>query len=200
MRRQWQKVVLKGLTPDYSATLRQFVLARLARWPLSLFPRLRADRALRILPALRALVAPRVLAALVRTHWNGWVTARRLQHTRGATCCFGCSAPDSIEHYANCVHVSSFALSYLRLPRPVTPPQRMADFLALDIPSPVAHSDVLLLKTLRTATVYHVHNRWRHSAAPPQVTRGMLPQTLREMLRGHDRSTAPVAGLYALPA
>ena len=76
-----------------------------------------------------------MIAALIRSLWNGWVTSRRMQkatHDAGG-CIFGCEAVDCIEHYASCRRVAEFARKWLRLPHPPMPPEQLADFLLLDV-------------------------------------------------------------------
>ena len=53
--------------------------AKLEKWQLPLFPRLRAMRAVKLLERLPCLVPPRVLSAILRTWFNGWCTKRRFQ-------------------------------------------------------------------------------------------------------------------------
>ena len=76
---------------------------KLGRWPLTVFPRLRASRAARIADALRrAPPPPRVIAAIIRMWFNGWCTDRRyqLRGSKNRGCIWGCTADAgaSIEH------------------------------------------------------------------------------------------------------
>eukprot|EP00959_Pyramimonas_sp_CCMP1952_P188673 3946033-Pyramimonas_sp.AAC.1 len=73
-----------------------------------------------MLQHLAPLVPPRVWASVLRTLWNGWVTARRWPGgpMAGSSCIFGCRhARDSIEHYASCDAVADFARRRLGIPR-----------------------------------------------------------------------------------
>ena len=200
-RRKWQRTVHRLLLPDYVPTMMAYMQKKVHRWPVGIFPRIRATRAFKVLPVVASVAAPRVLAAVLRTLWNGWPTARRFQR-RGldprARCCYGCAAVDSIEHYAHCSALADFAWRYLRLPRPPTPAGRLADLLLLDVACPSADSGLVLRKALRTAVAYHGHNLWRHAVSPdPATTRLALPQLLREMLRGHGPSTRRIEQLFA---
>ena len=201
IRRRWQKSAWKLLVPDYRPSLHLFMEARLRRWTLDLFPGVRAERALRMFPALKSQVPPRVLAAVLRTLWNGWITARRMQRQgqeRANLCCFGCPLRDPIEHYAHCPHVSNFARTHLRLQRPLTPEARMADFLLLDTPPTPPRIQLLTLQALRTAAVYRAHNMWRHCpSATPVAMRQSLSQHLKESVRGHPAATRLVTNLFA---
>ena len=138
---------------------------------------------------LRGQVPCRVLAALLRTHWNGWITARRMQcqgEVIANRCCFGCQERDSVEHYAHRQVVAAFAWSHLRLPRPATSQARLANFLVLNRRAPQAHANELTRQALRTASVYRVHNSWRHHRlATPNAMRDSLAQHLKGFIRSH---------------
>ncbi len=192
VRRNWQRAAWQHIQPDYSQELHNFMRRRLERWQVGLFPRTRAERAVHALAAIRALVPPRVLAAGIRTMWNGWVAARRVQRSvphRQLCCCFGC---------AHCAHVARFARSHLRLVRHQEPPNRLADFLLLAHPVNATDPGTLARQALRTAAVYRAHNTWRHRPeVAPHTVRESLPQHLKEMIRGHAAATRLVAGLFA---
>ena len=174
---------------------------KLSRWNITIFPRRRTDRALLVYKTLQDIVPPRVLSAILRTHWNGWITARRLQRrteARQNKCCFGCEAPDAIEHYASCTSVSDFARNYIRIPRADSPQLRLEDFLLLNFASPSLHTDSLLKQAVRTACVYRAHNMWRYRPeASPATMRASLPQHLREPIRNHHAATHTVATIWA---
>ena len=88
-----------------------------ARWKLAVPPRHGATRALGLFKRLSTLVRPRVVASLLRTHWNGWCTRRRFQHE--GPCVFACSesAADSIEHYMYCPIFHELLRDFLHLPK-----------------------------------------------------------------------------------
>ena len=65
--------------------------------PLSVLPRVAADRAVQFLRCLSTLVPPRVWAANYRTFMGGWCTASRFQ--RREPCLLGCpDCPDQLKH------------------------------------------------------------------------------------------------------
>ena len=72
---------------------------KLARWHLTVQPRVAAQRALSTLETLRTLATPRISNAVLSALWDRWTTARRFQQTHA--CCLQCApeAQDSIEHY-----------------------------------------------------------------------------------------------------
>ena len=66
---------------------------------------------------LRPLVPPRVLAAVFRATFDGFITARRFQG-RG-NCIFGCTQSwDCIKHYAVCAKFHRLCHQHLRLSIP----------------------------------------------------------------------------------
>ena len=203
MARNWQKATRRLVQPDFLPDLWSFMRARLDRWPLDIHPRVRADRAMSVLPAISKLAPPRVLAAILRTLWNGWITARRMQQQVPRDrlhCCFGCHEIDDIAHYAHCSVVGDFARRHLGLIRDSTPTDRLANFLLLDRRVRGDQPARLLRQALRTAVVYHVHNTWRHSpGASASILRQAMPQVLREMLRGHQKAMATLAGHARIP-
>ena len=116
--------------------LHKRVRAKLARWDIPVFPRVRVGRMLATAARLAPLAPPRVQAAVWKTRWNGWVTQRRMQSLRTARrrCIFRCAAraEDSIEHYACCPRVAQFARSELGLAAPAEHRRKLLNFLVLD--------------------------------------------------------------------
>ena len=155
--------------------------------------RVRVDRAVAMLRGLSTEVAPRVQAAVIRTHWNGWTTARRFQQRRG--CIFGCTnGEDSIEHYACCRVVSEFSCCRLGLPRPSARTELLADFLVLQPSLHQGGGSILARKALRLYAVYTTHCWATHDAmfSPARATEA-LKQHLREAVLGHPRSSRHLA-------
>ena len=114
IRRRFQNTVLQELRARGRPLLTHRLRHKMARWPCPVFPRVAIQRLEALLPRLPRLLPPRVTAAVLRTLYNGWVTDRRFQHA--GACRFGCAdADDSIEHYACCRAVRTFAHSYLGL-------------------------------------------------------------------------------------
>ena len=89
-RKNYQKTIRKELL----AKLRVDPVARmrfeLERWNLTGFPGDTARRLLLSLVVVKAKLPPKVGAAVLRTAWNGWCTARRFQHL--GKCLFGCGS------------------------------------------------------------------------------------------------------------
>jgi len=199
-RKRWQKTVWKRLKPDYTPALLSHLRNRLDRWNVPAFPGQRMERAYLVFQNLKHLVPPRVLAAILRTYLNGWVTAKRMQKRPSDPsnrCCFGCACPDSIEHYANCSVISEFARTKLRIRREDSIPDRMANFLILNHASPSRNQDAIVKQALRTAVIYRAHNHWRHhSTANAQTMRQSLPQHLKELIRGHPRAINFVENIW----
>jgi hypothetical protein len=132
---------------------------RLQRWRLPLFPRIRAMRALRVLVRLRRLVPPRVLAAVLRTWFNGWCTKRRFQGK--GECLFGClSGEDSIDHYMRCTRLHAYGQARLRLPRSDSHMDQGLTFMLLEATSTVT-DEVLTRRALLMAAAYRLHRRHR---------------------------------------
>ncbi len=74
---------------------------RLERWNITLFPGIRASRALAVARRLQQLVPPWVRTAITRTWLSGWCTKRRFQAS--GPCLFGRPrGEDSVQHYLAC--------------------------------------------------------------------------------------------------
>ena len=152
---------------------------------MDMFPRIRVERAMLLLPAIASATPARVRAAVLRTWWNGWVTKRRFQQ-RSRGCIFGCDYPDSIEHYAYCPVVAEFGSRFLGLGRAEDP---VADFMVLSPRYTSADQAVLVRKAVRVAAVYKLHCSVRHrpSGAAATLRPETLFQTAREIARGHAK-------------
>ena len=181
-RTQWQRTCVRLTSPDRAPPLRQFLERRLARWHCGLTAPDMAARALATYPEVARVVPPRVLAACLRSLWNGWCTARRFQGHAG--CCFGCpDGEDSVEHYANCREVAIVASALLDLPRAASQESRLAHFLLLDPMHDAATASELRRRALVTGSVYLTHCWHRHShLAGAEACRNALRHTIRELL------------------
>ena len=99
------KAIIKkeGYDPHYR------IRKKLDRWKLDGTPRAQVDRFQRYLGLLKNKVQPRVVAAILKTAWNGWGTERRFQvsNPNRTRCLLGCTLParDCIEHYDRCATV-----------------------------------------------------------------------------------------------
>ena len=140
----------------------------------------RTRRAFGAAHRLHGMVPPRIIAAIVRTWYNGWCTGRRFQQS--GTCIFGCQYEDSIEHYSRCPIVMNFGHRYLNLERGG---HNLERFLLLDV-SPTSISTVkIACQSAWVATVYITHCRWRHHGGE-RPTVETLGQVLCELTRGHS--------------
>ena len=131
---------------------------KLQRWQIQGVPDgILARRAARYLPHAFELVPARVATVLFRTWFNGWCTARRFQVGQ-ASCLFGClsgsgdGCHDSIEHYAHCIVVRTFALHRMNMPHNCV--GTLLGFLCLnrDVTDDTRTLQLLLLYAVYTAT------------------------------------------------
>ena len=185
IRRQWQRTCVRLLEPSRAADLRRFLCRRLRRWECGTPAEGLAQRAMTVLPRLAQHVAPRVLAAAIRTQWNGWCTARRFQQS--AKCCFGCprgQGEGSIEHYAECVRVAGISRAMLGLPRGETRERRLGEFLLLaETGDSEADMAILRRRALLTCGVYLTHCWQRHAHGPSgQACWNALRHSIKELL------------------
>ena len=166
----WQAVATQLLTPRVSHALLNHADACLRRMSMRTLPGYRAPRALALLQRLSGLVAPRVVAAYVRTIFSGWNTLKRYQQ-RGR-CRFGCGHPaDSLRHIACCPRVRAWGLEVAHLhPAPIG---YELDYLlgfssdALDArhsSRPLLSEDAILqARALHVYATYRLHNLARHN-------------------------------------
>ena len=167
---------------------------KLERWQLPLFPRLRAQRAAQIVPRLRRLVPPRVVAAVLRTWFNGWCTRRRFQ--QNGRCIFGCKlGADALEHYICCSRIHQHGVVRLRLPPAGAFEARGVSFLLLD---PQPRDDALTLRALLLAAAYQLHcsNRRGQPLTDGEECRRALQHALREAARGHAQATQTLDAVW----
>ena len=180
------------LRVDPEARLRK----KLERWRLPLFPRIRAMRAARVMGRLRSLVPPRVLAAVLRTWFNGWCTLRRF-HGRG-DCLFGCTCgEDSIDHYMRCARLHAYGQSRLRLARADNPLQLSLNFMLL-APTSAITDEVLSRRALLMAAAYRLHCRHRHtgSLTDEGILSRALDQAVKEATLGHQVAMRHLDGIW----
>ena len=193
LRRRWQKTCRTLVQTSTQATLHIFMRRRLARYDMLLYGRVRAERAMLVLPALSSYLPARARAAVLRAWWNGWVTRRRFQQQ--GWCIFGCRCEDSIEHYARCPVVREFGARFLHLSAPAGP-GFIEDFLVLAPRYSTGVRDVLVRKGIRLAAVYILHCRHRHhpEGFVPLAWQA-LAHTAKEIW--HGAATASVARAWA---
>ncbi len=143
-------------------------------------------RAARVMSRLRSLVPPRVLAAVLRTWYNGWCKKRRFQSS--GECLFGCSlGEDSVDHYMSCSRLHSYGLARLRLPQGRTFADRGLSFMLLEATASLSDA-VLTRRALLVAAAYRLHCRHRRSEGFQEETvlsRALLDQAVKEAALGH---------------
>ena len=152
-----------------------------------------AARCAGALDRLRALVAPCVTAAVLRTMWNGWSTRRRFQQG-WAPCVLGCSSPhddvqDSIEHYAHCPIILDMSRRYLNVP-PLIGAARKGGFIVLGLQAGQISDDTLARRAVLAYAAYRtVHTLRERCRLPPldqaRLAGEMLRQMAREAARHH---------------
>ena len=150
---------------------------KLSRWGLAVPIGTLSRRAPVIFTRLKMLAPPRVVAAIFRTQWNGWCTARRFQQE--GTCCLGCSqnARDCIEHYAACPRVRSLKVRFLGL-RDIS----LDSFLCLRNTSDAE----LSLTALATYATFRATQHFRGKPAPSaQQCADALEQWCKTGASGH---------------
>ena len=168
------------------------ILRRVAdRWRLNVLPGRRVNRFLATVSWLRGRAQPRVVAAMLRTFTNCWMSGRRMQN-RNAKCMMGCDQEDSIQHYATCRHVMAFGTTDLWL-QPLSPEDRVAGFLGVLHAQPAEHSHDVLRRALLTTATYKLHGWWRHhtdhrlgSAAMLRALRIQLREVMAADWNEHD--------------
>ena len=170
---------------------------KLDRWPLPLFPRIRAMRAATVLQRLRGLIPPRAVAAVLRTWFNGWCTRRRFQ--QASDCLFGCTmGADSLEHYIRCSKLHRHGESWLRLPLPSTLEDRGVHFLLL-APRFRLDDDTLIRRALLLTAAYRLHCSHRRGSpfTDDEVLRRALAQAVKEAAVGHTRAVRSLDSIWS---
>ena len=165
--------------------------------PLSVLPRVAADRAVQYLRRLQPLVPPRVWAASFRTYMGGWCTASRFQ--RREPCLFGCrDHPDRRGHYLACPVLEEFGRRRLGLQPTHEPAGRTTAMLGLSS-TRTAEGDITR-KALLLAAAYRVHctfRRRRDELQGADTVWRALEQALRDLTKGHPKACAAVDSAWA---
>ena len=182
----FQRAALAALEQPCAAEVQVRLRTRFFRWRLTIFPRTCSTRASRVLARLARLVPPRVLAAVLRLWWNGWITPRRFQQAeRSCLFCGQVESVDALEHIMCCRVVWAFSGRFLRQLCPIgQAAHRRAAFLLIDH---TAFQDdaCLTLGAIRVAATYTIHNTLRTTApSDPDTTVDMLAQAAKECVRG----------------
>lgn len=200
-RRQLQRRMVQALRPDGALALAH-ARRRLDRWTIPLLPGHRVARMQAVGATIASEGPPRLVAAFIRTAFNGWCTARRFQGRGG--CALACrGGQDSIEHYSVCPAFSTFCARHVGLATP-TPERRLECFLNLgrsflvrgEVDTPGRGT---LARALANYALYRVHNLVRTGAVRPSDAVDALPCMLREGARGHNGAQALLGLLRRRP-
>ena len=190
VRKKFQKCVRLALgkkaRPDAVARVR----AKLCRWNLAGVPNITANRCTRTLDHLGRLVPPRVCAAVWKTIWNGWTTARRYQKKGNCLlCCGGRYAEDSIEHYARCSVVREVGRTFLGMQQS-SYDKWLGNFITLGVNSCKVDDNMLTLRAVLVYAIFRTTNQLRHRPTDSvELARDMVCQFAKEAVRGHDKAT-----------
>ena len=139
-----------------------------------------ARRAWRNLTHALEVAPSRFVFVLFCTWFNGWCTARRFQ-VKQAPCLFGCDMGssedclDSIQHYAYCPIVASFASRHLCLPHAHV--RNLLSFLCLRSNS---DDELFVLQLLLLYAVYAATNCLRFQK--PHITQASMHEFLLQFV------------------
>jgi len=113
----WQAVATKLAQQPTMTSIQVDFRCRLNKFPMRTLPGYRVARAIHFFKRLNGLVAPRVVAAYIRSICDGWATHARFQVV--ATCRFGCGVSrDSLTHIVRRPRALEWSERYARLRRP----------------------------------------------------------------------------------
>ena len=194
-REGWQARALRTTRPAYSEPAERLLRRRLELWPATVLRGHRCAAFRQQLHDIRLHMPPRVLSAVLRVGFNGWMTARRFGST--GSCVLGCGrADDSIEHYARCPCYHGLCRRHLRLDRPPHDLEldaflflrRVTRRLPIDAP-PEGGPQASSLPALSVYALYRTHNSLRvvpTAGSAAELFRGYL----REGARGHSPAMA----------
>ena len=191
VKRQFQKCARKAVAstnmPDCIGRIRK----KLQRWRLAGIELTTATRCANMFVALKRLTPPRVVAAVWKTMWNGWTTARRFQET-GHKCLFGCGSAhggDSIEHYAFCAIVKEIGVRFVGLQQ-THYSRNLGNFVALGLNHGTVDETTLTKRAVLVYAVYRATNTLRKCPARDvEHVKDMIQQYCREAVRGHGEAT-----------
>ena len=142
--------------------------------------------------------SPCVIAAVIRTHWNGWCTARRFQRSYIGGCRLDerCTGDDSTEHYGACATVWDFANRKLRLQSSDT---KLQDFLLV---SRGMDQSCKVRTALLVYSVYATVNTLRADGkrAGPGGAVNLLWERLRKTCMLHPGCAKLIGGLWTQTA
>ena len=196
VRKNFQKCVKNAIARKcFRNTPVERIRSKLSRWNLFGIPNHTANRVAMAFQHLRDLVPPRVCAAVWKTMWNGWTTARRFQQCK--PCVFGCGSmcnADSIEHYARCTITIDSARNFVGLRRSHYSTW-LGDFVVLGLNHGKVDGRTLTLRAIVVYAVMRATNLLRHHPAiGDNVATDMVQQFAKEAVRGHGKASAVLDG------
>ena len=157
------------------------------KWDVALYPRVRRVRASKVLQQLKTATPPRVLAAVLRTWFDGWCTKRRFGGVGNCVLC-GLADGDDLEHLQHCPAIRLFSVRGLGLVHPDQLRERTADFFLLRQDA----TDMLTVKAIRLAAAYQVHCASRRDPGRllgGEVAYRALLHAAKELVSGHRYAT-----------
>jgi len=157
----------------------------LRKWYLPSFSRIHTDRAFRLLARVSSLVPPKVLAALLRTWWDGWTTSARMHEAGGVRHCPWChlGEGDKIQHFCRCKELQSWRCRKLRLPWEAEEGPRKEQFFVLGYLDG-CDNKTITLRCLALAATYQAYNcikHWTRELNAEEASRA-LNQSLKEIV------------------
>ena len=194
IRPKFQKTIRKELVKrtwvDPIARMRR----KLERFQLGGLPGTTANRMVRVLQMLQSSVNPKVVAAVLRTIWNGWTSEHRFQGS--GTCVFNCKhwTENRVEHYAVCPYVIQFGRKVLNIhPPPSTNPAGL--FLTLGLHEATVTDTDIIRRAIWVYATYRAvmelsHDEDSDDGEPLGNAQELLKQFAKEAVEGHGPSTA----------
>ena len=185
-KRSLQKTIRKELIKKSTINSEARMRHKLERWKLSGFPGRTSSRFLRALELVKARLPPKVGAAVLRTAWNGWCTARRFQ--KQGKCLFGCPSlmqEDSLEHYACC----AVGLRFLRERLQYKDRIDRGHLIVLGVNSGKQSDDTCCRLALWSYVMYKSYNHLRLRSGcdlGADEVLGLMSQYLKDGLGGHE--------------
>ena len=196
VRKSFQKCVRVALLKrDQQAPVSR-IRKKLGRWNLTGNPNATSNRCARAFQDFKGLFPPRVSAAIWKTMWNGWTTARRFQRNADCLlCCGGVCGEDSIEHYAMCSVVRKVGRCFVGL-QDSHYSTWLGNFVALGLNQGKVDEKTLTLRASLVYAVFRTTNALRHNPTTSrEVAHDMLVQFAKEAVRGHSKATAYLQGV-----
>ena len=198
IRKSFQRTVRRAIAAQVFVDPVGRMRHKLDRFGLPGWPGLTATRCLHALKVLHRDAPPRVGAAVLRTMFNGWTTARRFQ--RSGPCLFRCNCfwhEDSIEHYAACPVTNEFGRRMLKLKAsPASTPLSNLVVFGMNMASV---DDLTILR--RGIWVYAIYKTFcilsQAQADSSQEVLDTMGQCARDGVKGHATATWALDNVYA---